>query len=54
MDKGQYTTMLEALAQVLDPRHKRGVRHSWTLILGLIAAARVSGHKHGRAIAEWV
>lgn len=52
MDKGHYTTMLEALAQVPEPRHKRGVRHSWTLILGLIVAAMVSGHKHGRAIAQ--
>ena len=54
MDKGHYTTMMEALAQVPDPRYKRGVRHSWTLILGLIVAAMVSGHKHGRAIAQWV
>ena len=54
MDTGHYTTMMEALAGVPDPRARRGVRYSWTLLLGLVAAAMASGNKHGRAIAQWV
>ena len=54
MDGRHYTTMMEALADVPDPRARRGVRHAWTLLLALIGAAMVSGNQHGRAIAQWV
>ncbi len=54
MDKGNYTTMMEALADVPDPRARRGVRFSWGLLLGLVGAAMVAGNQHGRAIGQWV
>jgi len=54
MDKRHYKTMMEALADMPDPRRKRGVRHNWRLLLMLVAAAKVSGQQHGRAIAQWV
>lgn len=54
MDKSNYTTMMEALADVPDPRAKRGVRYPWALLLVLAGAAMVCGNKHGRAIAQWV
>ncbi len=54
MDGSYYTTMMEALADVPDPRARRGVRYPWRLLLALIGTAMVSGNKHGRAIAQWV
>ena len=54
MDKGEYTTLVEALSEVPDPRHKRGIRHRWCLLMTLIGAAMISGNQHGRAIAQWV
>ncbi len=54
MDKGNYTTMMEALSEVPDPRARRGVRFPWGLLMGLVGAAMVAGHRHGRAIGQWV
>ena len=54
MDGGHYTAMVEALAEVPDPRAKRGVRYSWGLLLTLVGAAMVAGNRHGRAIGQWV
>jgi predicted transposase YbfD/YdcC len=54
MDQCQYTTLTDALRSVPDPRHARGKRHSWLLLLTLIAAAMVSGQKTVNAIADWV
>ncbi len=54
MDEGHYTTMAEALADVPDPRCRRGVRYPWRLLVVLVAAAMLSGQQHGRAIAQWV
>jgi predicted transposase YbfD/YdcC len=38
---------------VPDPRHRRGVRHSMTTILGLAAAAVAAGCRSFLAIGEW-
>lgn len=54
MDKKEYTTLAEALEGVPDPRRRRGVRHSWGLVLTLIGAAMLAGQKHTRAIGQWV
>lgn len=54
MDRGQYTTLSEALVDVPDPRNRRGVRYPWGLLLTLIGAAVASGNRHGRAIGRWV
>lgn len=54
MDRGYYTTMVEALSGVPDPRRRRGVGYPWALLLGLIGAAMVAGNRHGRAIGRWV
>ena len=51
MDKREYTTLVEALREVPDPRHKRGIRHGWCLLMTLIGAAMLSGNQHGRASA---
>ncbi len=53
MDRKQYSTLLDALAAVPDPRQARGKRHDWTFLLGVIAAAVLSGQRSAAAIAQW-
>jgi predicted transposase YbfD/YdcC len=53
MDSAQYTSLYAALAAVPDPRHARGRRYPWSLLLLLIALALLCDQKHPRAIAQW-
>ena len=41
------------LAQLSDPRARRGVRHDFSTILVFIACATLAGHRSIAAIAEW-
>lgn len=43
MDTRKYSTLMDAVADVPDPRKRRGTRHPWALILTLISAALVCG-----------
>ena len=45
--------LLAVLVRVADPRHRRGVRHRLTGILGLALCAVVAGARSFTAIAEW-
>ena len=54
MDKAQYSTLLEALKDVPDPRQARGQRYSWLLLLALISGALASGQRTAHAMADWV
>jgi hypothetical protein len=54
MDTLQYSTLMEAVADVPDPRQRRGKRHAWALILTLICAALVCQQRSGRALGQWV
>jgi len=54
MDKAQYSTLLEALKDVPDPRRARGQRYSWVLLLTLISGALASGQRTAHAMADWV
>lgn len=54
MDRPQYTTLLGVLQAIPDPRHARGVRYPWLLLLTLIALAVASGQQTAHAIADWV
>lgn len=54
MDQRKYMTLAQALADVPDPRKRRGQRYPWTLLLILVSAAVASGQRHGRAIGQWV
>jgi len=54
MDRPKYTILTEALQSVPDPRHARGKRYPWLLLLTLIVAALTSGQKTVHAIADWV
>ena len=54
LDQAQYSTLIEALEAVPDPRRRRGQRSPWAVLLTLSSGALISGHQHGRAIAQWV
>jgi predicted transposase YbfD/YdcC len=54
MDQPHYTTLVEALAMVPDPRKARGRRYPWLLLLTLLAAGLASGQQTARAMAQWV
>ncbi len=54
MGQPQYTSLLEALAVVPDPRKARGKRYCWLLLLTLLAAGLASGQQTARAIAHWL
>ena len=47
-------SLAELLAQVPDPRHPRGVRHSLTSFLLAAVAAVLAGARSFAAIGEWV
>jgi predicted transposase YbfD/YdcC len=54
MSGEQYTTLLEALKDVPDPRKARGKRYTWTFLLALICGALACGQKTPHAIAHWI
>ncbi len=54
MDQREYSTLMDCVADVPDPRRARGKRHRWAVVLTLIAAALVCGQRSGRAIGQWV
>ncbi len=50
----EWTGLREALAQVPDPRRRRGVRYPFAVILTIVVCAMVSGARSFVAIGEWV
>lgn len=54
MDGVQYTTLVDVLKQVPDPRKRKGRRHRWVIVLSLIAAAMASAQRTPQAIARWL
>jgi hypothetical protein len=50
---GEPPDLLAVLGRVADPRHRRGVRHRLTVILGLAVCAVLAGARSFTAIAEW-
>jgi predicted transposase YbfD/YdcC len=54
MDQRQYTTLMDVLSAVPDPRKPRGKRYPWTLLLTLIAAGLASSQQTAHAIAHWL
>lgn len=53
MDSKQYSTLMDALADIPDPRKRRGKRHRWHLLLVLLVGGLASGYQSARAIAHW-
>ena len=54
MDNRKYSSLMDAVVDIPDPRKARGKRHPWPLLLTLISAALLGGHRSGRAIGQWV
>ena len=54
MDVPREGDLRAALADVPDPRARRGRHYPWPVLLTLIAAALVSGQQGMRAIGQWV
>lgn len=54
MDTAQYSSLLDALTAVPDPRRARGKRFEWPVVLGVIASAVLSQQRSAAAIAQWV
>ena len=54
MDQSESTTLASVLAQVPDPRKRRGRRHAWPLLWTLICTALLSEQRTPHAIAHWV
>lgn len=53
MAPDQYSTLMDALQQVPDPRKARGKRYPWTLLLTILVAGLASNYQTARAIAQW-
>jgi predicted transposase YbfD/YdcC len=53
MDQPQYSTVLDALAAIPDPRQARGKQLEWVFILGVIASALLSQQRSVAAMAQW-
>jgi hypothetical protein len=45
--------LLEVLDSVNDPRHRRGVRHRLTSVLGIALSATLAGARSFATIADW-
>lgn len=54
MDTTQDSTFVDYLADLPDPRKRRGTRHAWRVVLTVISAALAAGCRSPHAIAQWV
>jgi predicted transposase YbfD/YdcC len=54
MDTLQDSTFMNHLADLPDPRKRRGTRHTWRVVLTVISAAVAAGCRSPHAIAQWV
>ena len=50
----QYSTVLDILADIPDPRKARGKRHPWGLILLLLVLGLLQGEETSYGIGMWV
>jgi len=53
MDSSQYSTLMDALTAIPDPRKCRGKRHGWIMLVTILLAGLASGCQSARAIAHW-
>lgn len=54
MDTQKYSTLMDALKDIPDPRQARGKRFEWVFLLALICGALASGKRTGSEIIDWV
>lgn len=53
MDQSQYSSLLDGVASVPDPRKARGKQLEWTYLWGVIASAMLANQRTPAAIAQW-
>lgn len=53
MDRTQYSTLMDALKDIPDPRKRRGKRYTWLHLLTILVAGLASGEQSARAISQW-
>jgi predicted transposase YbfD/YdcC len=53
MDREQCITLMRHLEAVPDPRHARGKRYEWRVLLAILCAGLISGQKMIWGIADW-
>jgi len=53
MNQPNYTMLMAHLADVPDPRSRRGRRHEWVFLLTILCGALLCGHTSVRGIAQW-
>jgi len=53
MNQTNYTMLMAHVADVPDPRSKRGRRHEWTFLLTILCGALLCGQTSVRGIAQW-
>jgi predicted transposase YbfD/YdcC len=53
MDQPQYSSLMDALATLADPRKARGKQLEWPFIWGIIATAMLQSQRGAAAIAHW-
>ena len=53
MTRSSSCYLLDILAEVADPRHKKGKRYGLVSILALLVIGLMSGHKGYTSIATW-
>jgi predicted transposase YbfD/YdcC len=53
MNQVNYTTLIGKLADIPDPRSRRGQRYEWLFVLVVICGALISGQKSVRGMAQW-
>ncbi len=54
MEQHKYSTFMDALKEVPDPRKARGKRYPWSFLLALVSGALASGQQTAHAIAHWI
>lgn len=53
MNRPNYTMLMAHMADMPDPRSRRGRRYEWTFLLTLACAALLCGHRSVRGMAQW-
>lgn len=54
MSQADYTTLMNCLCEIPDPRDPRGQRYEWSYLLTLAALALLAGQRSMRGMGQWV
>jgi hypothetical protein len=54
VDKKQCSMLMSVFQKLPDPRHKRGQRYAWPVLLVLVSSAVMAGQQGVHAMADWL